>query len=311
MFSKLGITALSVLLFCTVACFAQSNVLLPISLKQGSTVKLRANATGADSYQWFRNGEAIAGATLRDYVVSGAGNYSVITLSLGGCSGDPSDEVIVTMQTAVSADISIVKRSEIRQVMNNEAFKYTLLVRNNGQGDATNITVSDALPENLVLVSVDAPGSGTTKYDQSTRTISWNIPALANGQFIDLVINVKATKAGKVVNSATVTISEVDPNPSNNTSTDTKEIIGIKIPNVFTPNGDGKNETFFVERLESYSENQLTIINRWGSTVYEKSGYLNDWTADGLVDGTYFYVLKVKNAASEWEEFKGYVTVIR
>ena len=301
----------SVLLLAAVACFAQSSNPNTLNLKPGVAVKLRANGTGATSYQWFKNGEAIPGATLQDYVVNAAGKYTVITFSLGGCSSDLSEEMEVIMESQISADVSIVKRSESRQVTNTEVFKYNLLVRNNGLGMATNLKVKDDLPENLTFVSVDPTVIGAASYNDQTKTVSWTIPSLANGSFVELIINVRSMKPGNVVNSATVTIDEVDPDPSNNVSVDTKEITGLKIPNVFTPNGDGKNETFFIERLDLYSENQLTIINRWGSTVYEKKGYLNDWTANGLVDGTYFYVIKVKTASAQWQEFKGYVTVMR
>jgi gliding motility-associated-like protein/uncharacterized repeat protein (TIGR01451 family) len=311
MFNRFGIIAFSVLLLTAVACFAQSSNPNTLSLKPGVTVKLRANGTGATSYQWFKNGEAILNATLQDYVVNAAGKYTVITFNSGGCSSDPSEEMEVIMESQISADVSIVKRSESRQVMNAEVFKYNLLVRNNGLGMATNLKVKDDLPENLTFVSVDPTVVGTASYNDQTKTVSWAIPSLANGSFVELIINVRSMNAGNVVNRATVTIDEIDPDPSNNVSVDTKEITGLKIPNVFTPNGDGKNETFFIERLDLYSENQLTIINRWGSTVYEKKGYLNDWAANGLVDGTYFYVIKVKTASAKWQEFKGYVTVMR
>jgi len=299
------------LLFSAAACFAQSANPNTLSLKPGVTVKLRANGTGATSYQWFRNGDAIMGATAQDYVVSTAGKYTVITFSLGGCSSDLSEEMEVITEAAVPADVSIIKRSETRPVINTEVFKYNLLVRNNGLGEATNLQVKDDLPENLTFVSVDPAIVGTASYNEQTKTVLWAIPTLANGSFVELVINVRAMKPGNVVNSASVSLNEPDPDQSNNTSTDNKEITGVKIPNVFTPNGDGKNETFFIERLDRYSENQLTVINRWGSTVYEKNGYLNDWTANGLVDGTYFYVLKIKTLTAQWQEFKGYVTIIR
>ncbi|MGQ7854674.1 T9SS type B sorting domain-containing protein [Pedobacter sp. WC2501] len=311
MFNRFGIIVFSVLLLTAVACFAQSSNPNTLNLKPGVAVKLRANGTGATSYQWFKNGEAILGATLQDYMVNAAGKYTVITFNSGGCSSDPSEEMEVIMESQISADVSIVKRSESRQVMNTEVFKYNLLVRNNGLGMATNLQVKDDLPENLTFVGVDPAVVGTASYNDQTKTVSWAIPSLANGSFVELIINVRSMKPGNVVNRATVTIDELDPDPSNNISVDTKEITGLKTPNVFTPNGDGKNETFFIERLDLYSENQLTIINRWGSTVYEKKGYLNDWTANGLVDGTYFYVIKVKTSSAQWQEFKGYVTVMR
>ncbi|WP_233164816.1 gliding motility-associated C-terminal domain-containing protein [Pedobacter sp. ASV28] len=84
------------------------------------------------------------------------------------------------------------------------------------------------------------------------------------------------------------------------------------IPNLFTPNGDGNNDTFEIKGLELFAENDLMIVNRWGNQVYKSDNYRNDWTGDGLNEGTYYYVLRVKEASrSEWQVFKGYITLIR
>ena len=69
------------------------------------------------------------------------------------------------------------------------------------------------------------------------------------------------------------------------------------VPNVFTPNNDGKNETFFIENLPKEGA-YLRISNRWGKAVYETSNYQNDWKADGLSDGVYFYILQIPNKAN-------------
>jgi len=84
------------------------------------------------------------------------------------------------------------------------------------------------------------------------------------------------------------------------------------IPNLFTPNGDGTNETFEIRGLELFAENDLVIVNRWGNQVYKATGYQNNWTGEGLNEGTYFYVLRVKESAgAAWQVFKGYITLIR
>ncbi|WP_443938188.1 gliding motility-associated C-terminal domain-containing protein [Pedobacter sp. MW01-1-1] len=293
-------------------CFAQSSSLTTINLKPSTSIKIQATGTGANFYQWFKNGEPINGATSRVYLVSSVGTYSVLSFSSGGCISEISDDVVVlTAQPLTSADVSIVKQSETRQVLDNEEFTYTLLVRNNGVETASNLQVKDVLPDNLVLVAIETPASGITSYNENKRTVLWNIASLANKQFLELVIRVKAIRAERVINIATVTSDEADPNLANNTSSDSKDIVGITIPNVFTPNGDGKNDVFFIGQLANYPENKLVVVNRWGSSVYEKDGYLNDWTANGLSDGTYFYVLRLKNHSGEWKEFKGYVTVTR
>lgn len=86
----------------------------------------------------------------------------------------------------------------------------------------------------------------------------------------------------------------------------------IKIPNLFTPNGDGINDAFEIIGLNQYQSNELQIINRWGNEVFHSKGYQNNWTGEGLNEGTYYYLLRVKKQDSnEVEVFKGYITLIR
>ena len=86
----------------------------------------------------------------------------------------------------------------------------------------------------------------------------------------------------------------------------------VFIPNLFSPNGDGTNDVFEIRGLNLFAENNLVIINRWGNEVFHGSNYQNTWTGAGLNEGTYYYLLKVKdNAGAEWQVFKGYITLMR
>ncbi|MDQ0639672.1 gliding motility-associated-like protein/uncharacterized repeat protein (TIGR01451 family) [Pedobacter sp. W3I1] len=282
-----------------------------ITIREGSSVVLRANSIGAASYIWYKDDALVMGQNKSTLITATAGIYKVATANEFGCISDISDEIEVIVLPQLIADVAITKRSESKIVVGDQVFEYYLNVRNNGTDDATQLVIKDALPDNLSLESLTEPTDGVATYDQINRTINWNIPLLANSKFAELVIKVKSKQPGMVSNTATVSATEFDPNLANNTSTDKKEISGLRIPNVFTPNGDGKNDTFYIEHLESFESNEVTIINRWGSTVYQSDHYQNDWTAPGLADGTYFYVVKVKNGTSAGQDYKGYVTVIR
>ena len=86
------------------------------------------------------------------------------------------------------------------------------------------------------------------------------------------------------------------------------------IPNVFTPNGDGKNDYFEILGADNpcIGLRRLTIFNRWGKKVFEAEGGRDQlkWagTSNEMIfdDGVYFYVL-------EGEGFKksGSVTLLR
>ncbi|MFM7106767.1 MAG: gliding motility-associated C-terminal domain-containing protein, partial [Flavobacteriales bacterium] len=86
----------------------------------------------------------------------------------------------------------------------------------------------------------------------------------------------------------------------------------ITIPNVFTPNGDGKNESFLgqYDALNSGVDVKLTVFNRWGKVVYENERYKGDWKASDVPDGTYYYTLKVSGALDP-RDTHGYVTILR
>jgi gliding motility-associated-like protein/uncharacterized repeat protein (TIGR01451 family) len=85
----------------------------------------------------------------------------------------------------------------------------------------------------------------------------------------------------------------------------------VDIPSVFTPNGDGKNDTFIVPGLLSFPGSQLLIFNRWGNEVYHSNNYQNTWDGNGLSEGTYYYVLNKKELTGNFTTFKGWVFLRR
>ncbi|MBC3538139.1 gliding motility-associated C-terminal domain-containing protein [Rufibacter sediminis] len=89
--------------------------------------------------------------------------------------------------------------------------------------------------------------------------------------------------------------------------------IDLFIPNIFTPNADGLNDSFFVRGLLSESANngtewELTVFNRWGGQVYHNRNYKNDWDGGKLKEGSYFYLLANKD---QKKNYKGYVEILR
>ncbi|MBR6277670.1 MAG: gliding motility-associated C-terminal domain-containing protein [Bacteroidales bacterium] len=76
----------------------------------------------------------------------------------------------------------------------------------------------------------------------------------------------------------------------------------ILIPNIITPNNDGINDYFKIKGLGSGW--QLEIFTREGVRVFKTDNYKNDWSAENISDGVYFYVLK-KNG----EHYKGNISV--
>jgi len=300
------------LLSLATTCLSQSAA-QSVNVPYGTSLMLRASSARATRYQWIRNGAAITGATLADYRVSANGDYSVISISADGCSSAESGitKVIYDTQPVLSADVMISKTSENRSVTHNEPFDYLLKVTNNGAGTATLVKVQDLLPEQLQFVSLGTPTMGTAAYNSLNKAVLWQLDKMENGQAAELKLKVKSLSPGTVSNTATVSAKEADPNGDNNQSTDVRIIIGILIPNVFTPNDDGTNDNFVIPGIEHYPDNELTILNRWQATIYQRKGYMNDWKGDGLNEGTYFYLLKINIPGEGLKTFKGYITLIR
>ncbi|MFN4147097.1 MAG: gliding motility-associated C-terminal domain-containing protein [Runella sp.] len=90
--------------------------------------------------------------------------------------------------------------------------------------------------------------------------------------------------------------------PDNCASEDSIRIIVVQrvfMPEVFTPNGDGHNDTWQIIGREAYPEIEVTIYNRWGNAVYYAKGNNQppfDGTYDGqpLPEGVYIYVVRAK-----------------
>ncbi len=86
----------------------------------------------------------------------------------------------------------------------------------------------------------------------------------------------------------------------------------LVVPNVITPNNDGRNDRFVVPNLELYQQPLLQVFNRFGQLIYENESYRNDWDGGGYPTGTYFYRLRAVRPGQDSQlEYKGWVQVLR
>lgn len=95
------------------------------------------------------------------------------------------------------------------------------------------------------------------------------------------------------------------------TDTVNVKVLGkLKIPNSFSPNGDGINDSWKIDGLPSYLNCDVAVFNRYGVELYRSSGYQQPW--DGkykgsvLPTGTYYYII-VLNDGFRTEPFSGWV----
>src|SRR5205807_4223161 len=110
--------------------------------------------------------------------------------------------------TGVSADVSVVKTlTTAGPFTAGQSISYTLVVANAGPSTATNIQVTDT-PTNLSITTVSGGGCAA---------LPCTIASLASGANVTINVTATITAAGAFDNSATVSATEPDPNPGNNT----------------------------------------------------------------------------------------------
>lgn len=87
---------------------------------------------------------------------------------------------------------------------------------------------------------------------------------------------------------------------------------GFNVPNGFSPNGDGDNDTWVIDDIYFYPNNKVWVYNRWGKTVFETEGYQNDWNGEWngkpLPEGNYFWVIDLGEGS---RPEKGHLVIFR
>ena len=159
-------------------------------------------------------------------------------------------------------------------------------------------------------VNLKGKGAGLNgSYQWTTSTIpNFLTPAAGN------VANVTSKPDATITYILTVT----DRNTCVDVDTVTITVVpdfDLKIHNVVTPNGDGFNDTWIIDNIEAYPNAEVAIINRYGSEVYKKKGYLNEWDGtkdapggENLPDGAYYYVITMEGNDTV---YKGAINLIR
>ena len=216
-------------------------------------------------------------------------------------------------------DLSVEKTSNEIEVFEGDEFNYIITVRNNGGTDAENVVVTDELPNGVSYVSTafvsTDPSVDLSTEVQGSRVI-WSIPVLPADAVVTITLRVRADALNgevplTITNQVTIVSDGDETNPADNIDTDVNRVNPFFIPNVITPDGDGKNDTFEIKGLNKFVSNEIVILNRYGDHVFERKNYENDWNAPGQVAGTYFYVLVGVDSQGRTHEFKGWIQVIK
>lgn len=211
-----------------------------------------------------------------------------------------------------------------------EDITYYIYVRNTGNISIAALTINDLIPTGTTFKSVRDGGAYNESASGDAHTVDWQIDNIAAGAIavVHFTVTVDEHVEGlkNISNVAKVQSADTiiytigcDPNEPGCDRTKKGTVIPLAgtradlfVSNVLTPNNDGLNDRFIVRGIEDekYRGSTLHIYNRWGNEVYQSKDYQNTWTAAGLSEGTYYYILELKNAGTI-KEYKGWVMIIR
>lgn len=243
--------------------------------------------SGLTSYSWTVVGGTVLGATTTNSIdvkwnTEGTGSISVVYEDPNNrCR--PSFTTTVAVEVENCSDLSITKVVDNATPSINDVVVFTVTVTNTGQSNYDNIVVNEQIPSGYTYVSSVA-SQGT--YNNLTGI--WNIDNMAANSVATLSLSVKVLPTGNHLNTASiVTTVPRDTDPSNNEASAETVPNCLVVYNEFTPNGDGQNDFLIISCLENYPNNELKVYNRYGSLVYSKKGYQNDWTGIANVNGTF------------------------
>ena len=209
---------------------------------------------------------------------------------------------LTVIEDTSNVDIEILKTVIPEETAINSIVAYTIKATNIGSTTATNIQVEDVLPSGLMFVNAS---TSLGVFDNPTMT--WHINTLQPNQSEELVIEAQVISTNNLLNTAVLNhVDQVDRDLTNNEDNAELQVNNcLKIPNGFSPNLDTLNDTFIIPCIEDYPNNELKIYNRYGTLVYNKTNYHNQWDGKpntGLFNqnkvlpvGTYFYIFRINS----------------
>lgn len=178
---------------------------------------------------------------------------------------------------------------------------YELVATNGACVDRDTIQVtSNTLPvvDAGPMLSIPLFGNGVIGGNPTCATgtsFSWT-PNMA----LDNPIGTNPTTSTTVTTIYTVTV--VDNNGCINSDTVTVFVYPeIRIPNGFSPNADGKNDTWVIDFIQQFPDCEVEVYNRWGEQLFYSKGYPIPWNGQykgkDLPVGTYYYVINLNHPA--------------
>lgn len=246
----------------------------------GTNAILDGTSSIGSNLQYFwstENGKIESGASSSNPVISSFGDYYLTVTDIYGCTSSDSVSVYRLEQAPLANDdydTTAYRTETIIPVLTNDSDPQNSLN-----------------PASLKITAAPFNGTAYINYD------NYNIHYRPNEGFSgNEVFEYEVCNTSNLCDKAKIFVLVTG--------------YQFRIPNAFTPNGDGINDFFEIIGIEQYPGNSITIVNRWGNKVYEAKNYgieTNPVFWDGnansgstflgneLPTGTYYYILDLGN----------------
>jgi gliding motility-associated-like protein len=315
-----------------------------VSICAGQTATL--TATGATNYTWSTSANTASIVdnpnTTTNYSVSGDN---------GGCSASATTTILVTPSPTITASSALsggcapfctnftdnVSTSATGIVYNfgdgntassnnpnhcfttGGSYTVTATVTNSVLGCSSTFTlpaidvITKAVADfNISQGNIVTVGTDVNFINTSTNATNYIWSLICTGQTATSTdLNTLFADTG----SCCINLVASQPSGCSDTVTKCIDVINkavVVIPNVFTPNGDGKNDVFKINSNGLKSLN-CVIYDRWGLKMYEWDGINGSWDGNAKTgiapDGTYFYIINYTDLKDTATTEKGYLNL--
>lgn len=192
---------------------------------------------------------------------------------------------------------------------------YVLVTKDGACSDTDSVTVTinplpvaDAGPSKSIVIYTSTTIGGSPT-GPAGSTYHWSPSSGLGGD----------TNSSNPVASPTVTTTYTVTvtGPSGCISIDTVTVFVIPqivIPNGFTPNGDGQNDTWVIKNIYLFPNAVVEVYNRWGEELFYSAGYKTPWDGTynnkSLPVGTYYYIINLHDTRFP-KAYTGPVTIMR
>lgn len=232
-------------------------------------------------YRWYNvatNGTFLAeGITFTTPSLTATTTYYVESIAVGGCASPTRTAITVTVAPKLATPVVVT-----------------------GSRTATSITFTWAAVPNATGYEISTDKGATW---QAATGTSYLAAGLTPGQTVSILVRAKGQLDCQTSDNGSVT--DNSDNPLGNQ---------VYIPNVFTPNNDGKNDIFLIYG-NTIASARMSVYTQWGQLIFQSDNVATGWdgTFKGVNQpiGVYVYMVEIKFNDGTDSMRKGTITLVR